>query len=81
MAVKLFVDGKAKEQLKELNDFMDGKIKLATPQKEMKGYFRADSYDWTIFHYIFNEKKKKATLLVTEHVQHEGFCKQYLELE
>lgn len=38
----------------------------------VKGYFRKDSYEWTVFTLV--EKDDEWELTIIENVQHEGFC-------
>jgi hypothetical protein len=64
-------DNEAKALLDKLSKSMEYK-------ESVKGFFRKDSYLWTIFH--FKVKKSEYVLKVTENVQHEGYCIKKLKL-
>lgn len=69
---------KAKDVLRQLNDFMDGLVNKGfnLHTNNQQGYFRNDSYDWTVFKFYREGREYK--LIMVEHKQHEGFCKEFL---
>jgi hypothetical protein len=83
MAIRIFTEKEAKKALQNLEDFMAGlsNVGFNLHQTEVKGYFRADSYDWTAFYFYNDKRKSQYVLIKTEHIQHEGYCKKHLNLE
>lgn len=72
----------AKEAHDLIQGHYTGKIKdLPYPEvlkgKEIKGMFREDSYDWTVFR--FYREGNKLMFSHRHHVQHKGECLKYLE--
>lgn len=72
----------AKEAHKSIRGFMIENRPNPFPQVRkgiiIRGYFRTDSYEWTVFKFYIN----KDNLYVFQHrdnVQHEGECIRYLE--
>ena len=45
-------------------------------ENKVEGYFRSDSYDWTVFR--LHKEDNKWKFVMVEHKQHEGYCKEFL---
>jgi len=77
-------DTAAREQLDYIRKWLDGYHQDKPPKSlPIKGFFREGPYLWTAFKFEYKVKKKKANewvLTTRENIQHEGFCKKWLEI-
>lgn len=81
MALIKYRDKPAEDMLGILDKFMDNKGDAEVGKStEIKGFFRRDSYDWVAYHFYYNKEAKLYTLVTHENLQHEGYCKKYLDL-
>lgn len=84
-SIKILIDNKANKAFSSLYQYFNANkgsgIQNPYPEVtkggEIRGYFRVESYDWTVFRvYVKNNQLIFSSRL---HVQHEGQCITYLE--
>jgi len=76
---KIVRDAEARIQLDYCEKFLNGYYQDKPPTGlPIKGFFREGPYLWTAFTFV--KKKKKWELRKRINIQHEGYCRKYLEI-